>query len=128
MVTRDILHTISTVSNCAAGKSHISCEYCGSAEDQSSVWTKAEVCPMCKTKSHSLMYICPLLKEVKNQEKEYRGYRYDGPSSKPSEKVCQVKGQVRDVQTTSIVGMSTPVLSLMGYVYQQNVCFDDDFR
>ena len=26
------------------------------------------------------MYIYPLLKEIKNQEKDYRGYRYDDPS------------------------------------------------
>ena len=71
------------------------------------------------------MFICPLLKEVKNQEKDYRGYRYNDPSLKFPELIHQVKGGVINTQISPTVGPSTPMLSQTGHVYQQNVHFDD---
>ena len=64
----------------------MTCKNCSSAEHQSSTCLQAEVCPTCKTKNHSWKYICPMLKEVKKEERDNRGYTDD---SYP-EQVCQV--------------------------------------
>ena len=73
------------------------------------------------------MYTCPLLKEVKNQGKDYRCYRYDNPSLKPPKKVHQVRGGVRNIQVNSVVGLSTPVFIQTGHIYHQDICFDNEF-
>ena len=72
LLFKDMFHTSSTVPNCEAEILHVPCQYCGSADHYSNACSQAEVCPLCMTKNHSLMYICPLSKEVKNQEKDYR--------------------------------------------------------
>ena len=105
------------------GKSHVPCQYSGSADHQSSTCPQAEVCPICETKSHSLKYICPMLKQAKNQDKGHRGYGYDDPP----EQEPQINGTARDVQVTQIVGQPTSVISQTSKVYQQNVCFTDEF-
>ena len=75
LVTKDLLLTSTTVSNYATEitihtyiHTFIHCQYCGSADHQSSACPQAEVCHMSKTKNHRSIYICPLLKEVNNQE------------------------------------------------------------
>ena len=86
-----------------------------------------EVCPMCKTKNHSLMFICLLLKEVKCHEKDYKGYRFNDPSLNPSKKMCQIKDGVRNVQVTPIGALFIPVFNQIGHVYHQNKTFDNEF-
>ena len=62
LVTKDLFHMI------VVAKSHVPCQYCGSADHQSCTCPQAEVCPTCKTKNQSLKYICPILKKLKNQD------------------------------------------------------------
>ena len=70
------------------------CQYCGIADHQSRACPWAEMCPICKTKIHIFKYLCKMLKEVRKQEKGYRGYRPDYLSLKLSKTVCQVKDGV----------------------------------
>ena len=71
LIAKDKFHT-SKVSIYAAEKSHMPWLNCGSADYQSSCSSQVDVCPMCKTINHSLMYMCLLLKEVKGHEKDHR--------------------------------------------------------
>ena len=73
------------------------------------------------------MYIFPLLKVVKGQEKDYRGHRFDDQSLKPSKKVCQVNDGVRNVHVTPIVVLSTSVLSPKKHVHHQDVHSNNEF-
>ena len=63
------------------------------------------------------MYICPLFKEVKSQQEDYRGYRSDDPSLQLLKKVHQVKDGVRNVQVTPIVEPSILVFRQTGHVH-----------
>ena len=59
---------------------------------------------MCKNKSHILMYICPLLKEVKIK-----------------------KRIVEVIEITPLLGPSSLVLSQASHVYQHGVHSDNKF-
>ena len=54
--------------------------------------------------------ICSLLKQVKDQEKEYKDCKSGDPFLRPSQKVCQVKDRVKDIQVIPVVMLSAPVL------------------
>ena len=65
-----------------------------------------------------------MLKGIKSQEKDYRGYVYHNPKKQ----VPRVNERVRNIQVTPIVGLPTPVISQTSQVYQQNAYFDDEPR
>ena len=73
------------------------------------------------------MYIFPLLKEVKDQGKEYRGYKSDDPPLKPPKEVCHAKHGIRNVQVIPILTLFTPVFNQTGHVHHQDVCFHNKF-
>ena len=77
-------------------KSIVPCQYCGSADHQTSTCPHGEMSPMCKTKNHSLKYICPILKDVKKQERDNRGYRDENHP----EQVYQLNDGAANVQVT----------------------------
>ena len=87
LVTTDMLYTNSKVFNSSTEKLPVLCQYCGSADHQSSVCPQAQVWAMCKTKNHTLMYIGPSLKEIEDPEKDNRAYKSDNPSLRFSKKV-----------------------------------------
>ena len=47
--------------------------YCATADPQSNTCPYVEICLACKTNNHNLLYICPLLRNTKGQEKDCRG-------------------------------------------------------
>ena len=53
---------------------------CGSVGHQSNTCPQVEMCPTYETKNYGRLYICPLLKNMKDQEKDYRGYESDDSS------------------------------------------------
>ena len=71
---------------------------------------------------NSLKYICSVLKEVKNQEKDNRSYGYDDPP----EQVTEINDRVRNIQISPIVGWPAPVINQTSHIDQQNVQFDDE--
>ena len=56
------------------------------------------------------MHICPLLKDAKVQEKDYRGYMFDNPSLN-LRTFCKVQGRVKHIQVTPVVIPSTPMIN-----------------
>ena len=55
--------------NFATGQLHGPCQYGGNADHPSNACPQAKVCPTCKSKNHSLMYICQLVRDTKGQKK-----------------------------------------------------------
>ena len=80
LVIKYMLHMSNRMSNHVAEKPHMPVQNCGYVDHQSSTCSQAEVCPHMQSMNHSVMYICPLLKAIRYQEKEYREYKSDVPS------------------------------------------------
>ena len=83
---------------------------------------QAEVCLACKTKNHSLKYICPILEEDKKQEGNNRSYRDDNHP----EQVYQVNDGATSIQVTLIVKLLIPMVRQTGQLYWQNVHSDNE--
>ena len=81
------------------------CQYCGSVDHWSNTCLQADTCPTFKTKNHSLLYICLLLRNTKGQEKDCRGYKSDDPSLVYS----KMRGNARNVQVCLVIVTPTPV-------------------
>ena len=113
LVTKDMLHTTSKVSTHAAKRSYVPCQYCGQVDHWSSACVQEEVCPMCKTKNNSSIYICPLLKNVKGREKDYRGYKSNDPSSCCAKVSHVLITNVVNVQVSPMIAPPTPTVGPM---------------
>ena len=60
-----MINVINKIPSHIIGQPHMPCQYSGSVDLWSNTWPQVEKCPTCKTKNHSLLYICPLLKNMK---------------------------------------------------------------
>ena len=98
------------------------CQLCGSDDHQSTTLPQAEVCPMYKTENYSLKYICPMLKEVKKQDRNTRNYR-DGNHT---EQVIQVNDGAAIIQNDLIVKLPTPMVRQRQQLDRQNVHSDNE--
>ena len=80
LITKDTLNTSNEMPSYKTGQSHLSCQYCGSTEHHSNASSQVSTNPECKTKNQRPLYICPLLKNAKSQEKDYKNYKQMTPS------------------------------------------------
>ena len=96
------------------------CQYCGSADPQYRTCPHIEVCPTCRSKKHSLKYICPMLKEVMKQERDNKGYGY----ADHQEQAPKLSDRTIYVHVTLVVGLPTPRVNKTNHANQQNVHFD----
>ena len=92
------------MSSCKTGQTHVPCQYCGSVEHSSQV----AICPICKTKNHSPLYICPLLKKTKSQEKDYKDYKSDNPFLGYHKVSYEIRGDVGNIQVSLVAAPSHP--------------------
>ena len=70
LITKDMLNVSTKMPGHKSIQSHVPCQYCGSEENQLNACPLVTICPICKTKNHNLLYICPLLKILQTLKKE----------------------------------------------------------
>ena len=99
----------------AGSLNELHCQYWGSADHQFSTCLQEEACPTCKTKNHSLKYICPMLKEVEKQEGNDKFYRDDDHP----EQVYQVNEGPSNVEVTLMVKFPRPIVGQIDKIYVQ---------
>ena len=93
------------------GQPHMPWQYCGSMDHQSNTCPQVEICPTCRTKHHNPLYICPLLKNSKGQEKDYKGYKYDEPVLGYAQVSHEPRNNVVKAQVSSVIALTTSIIS-----------------
>ena len=78
-------------------------------------------------KDHGLLFICPLLRGRKGQEKDYRGCKSNDPSLDYSEMDHEVRGNVRNAQVHQVIAPPTPVIDPSEHLTPQDLHFDTGF-
>ena len=117
-----MLHTGSKTLNYATEQPNMHCQYCYSADHWSSTFPQTELCPTCRTKT-IVYHICPFLRDIKGQERDYKGYK-DNELSLSYSKVAHWR---KVIQVTPVIVLSIPVFDLTYHVHPHNLCFDDEF-
>ena len=104
-----------------AGQLQVAFQYCGSTDYCSNTCPQVEICSSCKYKNHNLLYICPLLRSMKCQEKDYRGYKSDDLSLGCLKMGHKIRTNTWNIQVFPVIVLPTSLVGPPEYSYLQDV-------